>query len=219
MVGQKFGHLTVLHFDSIRGRRDYFYRCRCDCGNELAVRGQSLRDGRTISCRCVHGVKIDHPISAHQLRQVLRYKPSTGEWWWRVPTRKNKVGDRAGTFNIATGYIQIGLNKRIYNMHVLAWLYMKREWPPHEIDHRDLNRANNKWNNLRKATRVQNCVNSPKPESNTSGYKGVNQYRKGKFRAYFRGKHLGVFDDAFSAAKAYDKEAVHQFGEYARTNF
>lgn len=219
MIGLKFGHLTVLRFDSVRNRREYFYACRCDCGNETVVRGQTLRSGRAISCRCVHGIRIDKPITSEQLRKVLRYEKRTGKWWWLVATRKNKAGDQAGTLNPATGYVQIGLGGRIYNLHVLAWVYVTGRWPEQEIDHRDLDRANTKWRNLRPATRQQNCVNSPKRRSNTSGYKGVSHYRGGKFKAYFRGKHIGVYDDVISAAQAYDLEATRQFGSFARTNF
>ena len=218
IVGKKFSRLTVLRFDSVRGRRDYFWYCRCDCGTELAVRGTHLRAGRTKSCRCVHGIRIDFPVTQEQLKKLLRYKSSTGEWWWRVSNRKNKAGDRAGFFNKSTGYMQIGLGGHLYNMHVLAWLYMKGKFIP-EIDHKNTVRSDNKWRNLRKATHQQNCVNSLRPKNNTTGYKGVARTSTGRFRAYFRGRHIGVFGSAISAARAYDIEARRQFGRYARGNF
>jgi len=51
LTGQKFGRLTVLKQVENRGRRTCWF-CVCDCGNQLEVRGNSLRTGNTISCGC-----------------------------------------------------------------------------------------------------------------------------------------------------------------------
>ncbi len=49
LVGQTFGHLTVLEPAGNAGKHTV-WRCRCDCGNETAVRTSSLRSGLTRSC-------------------------------------------------------------------------------------------------------------------------------------------------------------------------
>jgi hypothetical protein len=54
--------------------------------------------------------------------------------------------------------------------------------------------------------------------TNTSGRKGVNLYRNGKWRATIGQRHLGYFDTAQEAADAYDRAAVEHFGEFALTN-
>ena len=47
LTGQRFDKLVVLRFDSWynypNGNRDARWLCRCDCGNELVVRGTSLK--------------------------------------------------------------------------------------------------------------------------------------------------------------------------------
>lgn len=57
MIGSKFGKLLVLYRDidyiSPKGVHIKRYNCRCDCGNEIVVRGDYLRDGRTSSCGCI----------------------------------------------------------------------------------------------------------------------------------------------------------------------
>lgn len=56
-VGQKMGRLTLLepilkeHKD---GRKGYYYRCKCDCGNEVVVKWQNLQSGNTVSCGCIN---------------------------------------------------------------------------------------------------------------------------------------------------------------------
>lgn len=57
MIGSKFGKLLVLCRDddyvSPKGIHVKRYYCQCDCGNEITVRGDYLRDGRTGSCGCI----------------------------------------------------------------------------------------------------------------------------------------------------------------------
>ena len=51
ITGQKFGYLTVLGFHE-RRKNDYFWKCKCDCGNISIVNKGHLNSGRTISCGC-----------------------------------------------------------------------------------------------------------------------------------------------------------------------
>ena len=51
-VGKKYGRLTVL--DRRGSIKDIsVWLCRCDCGRETIVRGNSLRMGKTKSCGCL----------------------------------------------------------------------------------------------------------------------------------------------------------------------
>jgi len=53
LTGQKFGRLTVIERVENKGRY-VAWKCRCDCGNEVIVRGDVLKCGRTKSCGCLH---------------------------------------------------------------------------------------------------------------------------------------------------------------------
>lgn len=51
ITGQRFGHLIAEYAHPIRdklGRAHWV--CKCDCGNEIIVRGDNLRNGNTIQC-------------------------------------------------------------------------------------------------------------------------------------------------------------------------
>src|SRR5207244_10858728 len=50
VTGQRFGRLVVLH--RVKGGAGARWMCRCDCGNEKAILGASLRAGRSRSCGC-----------------------------------------------------------------------------------------------------------------------------------------------------------------------
>ena len=50
-TGVRFGMLTVLRPAYIKKGHKY-YTCRCDCGNEIAVRASYFKTGHTKSCGC-----------------------------------------------------------------------------------------------------------------------------------------------------------------------
>lgn len=115
--------------------------------------------------------------------------------------------------------------KRVWigNKWTLALMHrMILGFPKIEVDHRDGNGLNNQRDNLRIATKGQNQHNRRLGKNNKSGFKGVYP-RHGKWFSQIScnnvQRHLGSFDRAEDAAKAYDAEAIKLFGEFARTNF
>jgi hypothetical protein len=95
--------------------------------------------------------------------------------------------------------------------------------PDEQVDHRDGDGLNNRRANLRPTTRAMNQANRRKVWSRT-GYKGVrfDGERERPWRAYItvKGKQttLGQYETAEEAARAYDRAAREQFGEFAKTN-
>ena len=92
------------------------------------------------------------------------------------------------------------------------------------IDHINGNSLDNRRENLRLATPMQNSQNMKKPRTNTSGYKGVSWSKaRSKWLATINVNkkliYLGLFVEIVDAAKAYDKAAKEHFGTYALTNF
>lgn len=157
-----------------------------------------------------------------RLRAAIAYDPLTGLFTNLVQRRQSKPGDVVGTLQ-AGGYVRITFEYCRFMAHRLAWLHVTGEWPADKIDHRDLDRSNNRWANLREATQSQNCANAPITSRNTSGFKGACfDKSNGKFVASvrFQGRHvhLGYFDTAYEAHLAYVAGANRLFGEFARAN-
>ncbi len=159
-------------------------------------------------------------IDADELRELLHYDPATGVFTWLVDRRGTaKAGTVAGMVD-ANGYVRIFVKGKPYKGHRLAWLYMTGEWPSGMLDHKDRDRANNRWKNLREATRGQNRANSRANGNSGTRLKGVRRHRN-KFEAQinFKGEkvYLGLFDTPEEAAAIYRLAARDMHGEFART--
>lgn len=90
-------------------------------------------------------------------------------------------------------------------------------------DHVDRDGLNNQKSNLRTCTRSQNMQNRRiKTGKKTSRYKGVYKHKSGRFKATItlgrKSIHLGYFERAKDAAKAYDDASNELFGEFAKNN-
>jgi hypothetical protein len=102
-------------------------------------------------------------ISQAELKRRLHYDPDTGQFKWLIPfSNRVKAGDVAG-WQEANGYICIRIDGFDYKAHRLAWLYMTGENPRHLIDHRNQVKDDNRFANLREATKSQNAANNHKP--------------------------------------------------------
>lgn len=51
LTGEKFGRLKAIKRERIDNRT--YYYCKCECGNTIRVRADSLTSGNTKSCGCL----------------------------------------------------------------------------------------------------------------------------------------------------------------------
>lgn len=158
-------------------------------------------------------------LTLQKLKETLTYDPATGVFTRLLPL--SRFGCKAGTISKKESYIYIRIDKKEYAAHRLAWLYMTGAWPEPNIDHKNCDRTDNRWANLRLASDLENSQNSLKPKSNTSGYKGAVWHTRDKFwyaqiRAEGKTKWLGKFASAKAAHAAYIEAARHYHGLFAR---
>ena len=153
-------------------------------------------------------------ITQEKLKELLSYDPSTGLFRWRIKRSGVRFESAPGTTN-DSGYVLICLFRRDYRAHRLAWLWMTGKWPAAQVDHRNGVRNDNRWENLREATREINGQNlrSAKSHNRRTGVLGVGLIGK-KFSARIGVSgneiHLGVFDSTTEAHAAY-VEAKRRF--------
>lgn len=153
-------------------------------------------------------------LTVERLKQLLHYDPETGVWTRIKSAGRYPVGSIVGCVQ-KHGYHTIKVDKKLYLAHRLVYFYMCGEWPQSEIDHRDLDKTNNKWSNLRCSTRPLNLANQAVRKTNKLGIKGVHEVR-GRFRALHKNKHLGYFRTVEEASAAYAKAATAYAKDFAR---
>ncbi len=155
-----------------------------------------------------------------RLKELLRYEPETGDFVWLISTdRRIRFGASAGSIN-HNGYRIIKIDYRRYRANRLAWFYQTGAWPFADVDHRDLNRSNNVWTNLREATRSQNRANIGVQRNNKLGVKGVSR-RGDRYQVQITAggvkRHIGTFNTQEEASAAYVAAAIEAFGKFARS--
>jgi hypothetical protein len=172
--------------------------------------------------RAVMAKAAKHAAFFNRLREVLNYDPDSGVFTWLVSTgRRTHAGDVAGC--IEDGYSRIRIDGKTHQAHRLAFLFVTGIWPRHQIDHINLNRADNRWVNLRMATRGQNTCNTRVRKVSASRIKGVYwDKRRNKWRASVttngKTRHLGYRDTIDEAAALYAAAAEKFHGEFARAD-
>lgn len=153
-------------------------------------------------------------ITQDRLKELLIYDPETGVFRWRV--KRNGIKPIEAGHRTGKGYWRITVEHRRYLRGPLAWFYMTGEWPNPEVDHRDRNRSNDRWSNLRLGTRAQQMMNGS--YRSKSGFRGVNRnYNRWQARIRTDGiaRYLGSFATPEEAHAAYVKAAAESHGDFA----
>lgn len=161
-------------------------------------------------------------LTQDYLKECLDYCPDTGIFTWKVRPREHfktgwawktintrNAGKEAGHLN-KDGYLATRVRGNYVPMHRLAWFYITGSWPKEQMDHINHDRTDNRWVNLREATRSENHRNESLSKNNTSGFTGVywnkqNDKWAAKVKVCGATINLGIFtkiEDAVEARKA-----------------
>lgn len=158
-------------------------------------------------------------LTQEALKSIMEYNPETGDFVRIKTTSANaKKGSIAGCKD-TYGRTVIRINNTLHYAHRLAWLYMYGEFPKELIDHIDMDKGNNRLENLREANKALNAQNKKSPQSNNkTGFLGVSYAKWAKlYRASIhvdgKTKRLGYFKTAEDAHAAYieAKRSIHPF--------
>lgn len=160
------------------------------------------------------GVLTNEVVSL--IRKIFKYNPEEGILY---PNYKRQGGYLSKTLS-PKYYAGVGRGLLGYYTHVIIWIYVTGTFPSRFIDHIDGNKNNNKWKNLRLATKSQNGMNVKLRNSNTSGCKGIHRCNNGRWRARINANsivyNLGYFATYEEAVAARREAEIKYHGEFAR---
>lgn len=112
IIGQRFGKLTVIGRESNGSHAKFL--CRCDCGREIVVRGDSLRRRKTVSCGCLK--KSDDKIQ--QLENGRKLQDHTSTVFFKGTISKNNTSGVNGVSKLKSGKFRayIGYKNKFYSL-------------------------------------------------------------------------------------------------------
>lgn len=160
------------------------------------------------------------------IKEVFEYDESSPSCliWRKVFSRKVKKGAPAGCLHKKLGYYTVSYNKKQNYAHRVVWeIHHGKLLNNQFIDHINGIRSDNRIENLRIASVMQNNQNKIKRTGCKSKYKGVSwhsQCQRWRVELWYKKQrlYLGLFDSENQAASAYNEKAVELFGEFAKLN-
>ena len=158
---------------------------------------------------------------AEELRQIFRYDPETGVITYAHDRRKKRAGDVAGIFHRSdqrrTIWVSLKAGRRSFHSSRVAWAMMTGSLPE-TVDHKNGDHSDDRWENLRAATPLQQQWNRGLTSRNTSGFVGVSKAGKKGWCAklFFKGEQfqLGTFKTKVEAHDAYVAASKKLRGEF-----
>jgi len=135
-------------------------------------------------------------ITQEYLKSIFEYKD--GILYWKITKQGVCKNKKCGYIN-NRGYLMVGLNYKEYSVHRIIYCICMGYFPEF-VDHKDGNKLNNKIENLRPATVLENNLNVKTKISNTSGCKNVcwnkeKQKWQVRIRNDKKNKHFGYYYD------------------------
>jgi len=113
------------------------------------------------------------PEEVEKIKKYLEWDVKDSCLRWKIDvSRRVKAGQVAGSRNW-DGYLRVGLNKRVFQQHVVVWVLVHGHAPTSEIDHINGIKDDNRPENLRIVSHTENCQNRRLGVANKTGCLGV----------------------------------------------
>lgn len=157
---------------------------------------------------------------AEVLRERFFYDAGTGVLHDLAGSKMRARGAAVGFVEQGSGYLRTDMPEGRFFVHRIIWKLVTGAEPPRVIDHKDTDRTNNRFKNLREADDHLNGGNQRPHSDAASPLKGVFRHSSGSWTSQIcvrrKRYHLGYFNTPEEAHAAYCAAAKKHFGEFAR---
>ena len=171
MIGKRFNRLTVIKRVENGSQNQRRFLCKCDCGNECVVNGMLLRNGETKSCGCWNYEQMCKRTGSNKYdlfgKYGIGYDSKGNEFYFDLEDY-DKIKDY--TWLVLREHVKTVRKRKSIWMHRLL---LKLEDKSIYVDHKNRIGYDNRKENLRIATHIQNDWNHSIGKNNTSGHRGV----------------------------------------------
>lgn len=159
-----------------------------------------------------------------QVLERLRFNKETGEFFWIKPSKHHPdlLGKIAGGARVSRSnkkYWVIKLNGKAYKRGRLVYLVTHGKWPKPCVDHINGNSLDDRPENLRQATIMENCWNHKSRKRKLSLPMGVRTNTTGNYSARItvnkKQIHLGCFKTIEEAQSVYQVARKEMYGQFA----
>ena len=147
-------------------------------------------------------------VLRERFNHLFEYNKDTGDLIRKITTGGRAVKGQIIRSPNNQGYYRVYVDGKRYLVHRVVFL-MNHGYLPEMIDHINMDKQDNRLENLREATKDLNMINRGLFSNNTSGASGVS-FHNGKWRAriseYGEERYLGKYETFEEAKKVYDRE-------------
>lgn len=142
---------------------------------------------------------------------------------WINPSKYHPglVGKNAGCPENSNGkdYWVIRIDRKGYTRSQIIFAVANNRWSDMEIDHKDGDSMNDRLDNLRECTHLQNMGNIRRMKKKSDLPMGVKKYGERRYQARLTVNkkliHLGIFDSSEAASAAYRAARKFHRGDFA----
>ena len=228
LTGQRFGRLTVIkrtdNYILKNGRHKVMWLCRCDCGTIKIIRGESLKQGDTLSCGCYNKEQSMRVGRLHAKEDIWNLKNK--KYGIGCDARNNKFYFDKEDFE-KIKYAYWSANKEGYFCNCkgekLHRIIMNCNNSKIFVDHINHDTSDNRKCNLRLVTNKENIWNGSIGKNNVSGHIGVSKHtlnnsyvaRVGKHQKSFNITKLGKCKAYYLVCEWVEKKDLELKGEFS----
>ena len=222
LISKTFGRLTVVDKEGQDDNGNTIWKCKCGCGNDVSVIHSRLTSGNIKSCGCLRVDLAKEKFSKNNIFDLtgeygIGYTTNTNQPFYFDLEDYNLIQDYTWYEDISKdGYHSLkAKDKETGKIIKMSYLFGCKYY-----DHKDRNPLNNRRDNLRQATELENARNKSISKRNTSGFTGVCWDKEcNKWMAYIKVnkkmKKLGRYINKEDAIRARLEAECKYFGRFA----